>query len=175
MADIYIRADSATGVVTFVHRRPFDPIHGLGETRDNLLKTGFFVDEFPEPQANLGKKATAYYDHERKVVYYEYEVVPFSEKEQLEIIQDMMNSILMNNNTNAANGISMMSMSPILESKEEDTKMNGLAKYLAYQILQGKLDKDKVLNSYPEESDMINEYLTEWDVIPTVDPEEDEE
>ena len=34
MAEVYIRADKKTRVVTFVHRRPFDPVHGLGETRN---------------------------------------------------------------------------------------------------------------------------------------------
>ena len=70
MSEVYIRTDSATGIVTFIHRRPFDPVNGLGETRENLMKTGFFVSDFPEPVTTIGKKAIAYYDHERKKVYY---------------------------------------------------------------------------------------------------------
>lgn len=161
MADIYIRTDSKTGVVTFVHRRPFDPVHGLGETRDNLLKTGFFVDEFPEPNASLGKKATAYYDHERKKIYYEYEIVPFSEKQQLSMIQDMINDTLM------VNTIATMSLRSA--GRESEIVKNGLAKYLAYQIYQGKLDKEIVMNSYPVEASAIEAYLDEWNVIPTVE------
>ena len=38
--ETYIRYDKATGIVTFIHHKPFDPVHGLGETRDELLKTG---------------------------------------------------------------------------------------------------------------------------------------
>lgn len=176
MAEVYIRADSTTGVVTFIHRRPFDPVHGMGETRDNLLKTGFFVDEFPEPQASLGKKATAYYDHERKKVYYEYELVPFSEKEQLSMIQDMMNEMLLNKSTTVSPRISLMSVSAANSTSEkEDENMNtGLAKYLAYQVYQKKLDKDKVFNSYPEEVDLIKKYLDEWDAIPTIEEPEEE-
>ena len=60
MAEVYIRTDSSSGVVTFVHRRPFDPVHGLGETRENLMKTGFFVNDFPEPVNAIGQKAVAY-------------------------------------------------------------------------------------------------------------------
>ena len=101
----------------------------MGETRDNLLKTGFFVDEFPEPNASLGKKATAYYDHERKKIYYEYEIVPFSEKQQLSMIQDMINDTLM------VNTIATMSLRSA--GRESEIVKNGLAKYLAYQIYQG--------------------------------------
>ena len=164
MAEIYIRTDSATGAVTFIHRRPFDSVHGMGETRDNLLKTGFFVDEFPEPQISIGKKATAYYDHERKKIYYEYEIIPFSEKEQLSMIQDMINDVLLSNITYPAT----MSLNSI-EGRDDNTMNGGLAKYLAYQIYQNKLDKEKVLNSYPAESETIQKYLNEWDVIPTIE------
>ena len=164
MADIYIRTDSKTGVVTFVHRRPFDPVHGLGETRDNLLKTGFFVDEFPEPNASLGKKATAYYDHERKKIYYEYEIVPFSEKQQLSMIQDMINDTLVANGQPTIATMSLRSA-----GRESEIVKNGLAKYLAYQIYQGKLDKEIVMNSYPVEASAIEAYLDEWNVIPTVE------
>lgn len=174
MAEVYIRTDSTTGVVTFVHRRPFDPVHGLGETRDALLKTGFFVDEFPEPNATVGKRAVAYYDHERKKVYYEYETVPFSEKEQLNMIQDMLNDVLITSNSipRMVYGINYASVDSA-EEKESDNMSNGLAKYLAYQIYQGKLDKEKVLNSYSDIADDIKKYLSEWDTIPVIDPEED--
>ena len=172
MAEVYIRADESTGVVTFVHRRPFDPIHGLGETRDNLLKTGFFVDEYPEPQASLGKKATAYYDHERKKIYWEYEIVPFSEKEQLSMMQELLNAMLLSNTV--APKARMITMSAKTDDEGENMK-NGLAKYLAYQIYQGKLDKGKVLNSYPEEAKVIEDYLSEWDIFPTIDEPDEEE
>lgn len=168
MAEVYIRTDSATGVVTFVHRRPFDPVHGMGETRDNLLKTGFFVDEFPEPQASLGKKATAYYDHEQKKIYYEYELVPFSEKEQLSIVQDMINEALINKTFSPQ--VSPMMAVMNMDQKKENPAM---AKYLAYQIYQRKLDKEEVFKSYPDEEESIKKYLDEWDSIPTITkPEE---
>ena len=33
MAEVYIRADSSTGVVTFIHRRPFDPVKWKESTK----------------------------------------------------------------------------------------------------------------------------------------------
>jgi hypothetical protein len=44
----------------------------------------------------------------------------------------------------------------------------GLAKYLATQIFQGKLDKESVLNTYPDLKEEIEDYLTKWQTIPVV-------
>ena len=95
MAEVYIRTDASSGVVTFVHRRPFDPVHGLGETRENLMKTGFFVSDFPEPITATGRKAVAYYDHERKKVYYEYEPAAYPERTRISMLEDALNAALM--------------------------------------------------------------------------------
>lgn len=169
MAEIYIRADKKTRVVTFVHRRPFDPVHGLGETRENLLKTGFFVNEYPEPETTIGKRAIAYYDHERKKVYYEYEVIPFTEKKRLDIMEDALNDLLFSN-TFAAPAMSLFSATR--EKDGEEFMMNGLARYLATQIYQMKLDKEKVINTYPELTEEIERYLDEYETIPIVQSEE---
>lgn len=169
MAEIYIRADKKTRVVTFVHRRPFDPVHGLGETRENLLKTGFFVNEYPEPETTIGKRAIAYYDHERKKVYYEYEVIPFTEKKRLDITEDALNDLLFSN-TFAAPAMSLFSATR--EKDGEEFMMNGLARYLATQIYQMKLDKEKVINTYPELTEEIERYLDEYETIPIVQSEE---
>lgn len=178
MAEVYIRVDKDTRVVTFVHRRPFDPINGLGETRENLLKTGFFVNEYPEPETSIGKRATAYYDHERKKVYYEYEVVPFTEKKRVEILEDALNDLLMSGDifSNTASPRAAMLFSVAQDEDQVDgggnIKMDGLAKYLASQIYQGKLDKEMAVNSYPEISDDIEKYLLDYDVIPIINTEE---
>ena len=169
MAEIYIRADKKTRVVTFVHRRPFDPVHGLGETRENLLKTGFFVNEYPEPETTIGKRAIAYYDHERKKVYYEYEVIPFTEKKRLDIMEDALNDLLFSN-TFAAPAMSLFSASR--EKDGEEFMMNGLARYLATQIYQMKLDKEKVINTYPELAEEIERYLDEYETIPIIQSED---
>lgn len=50
----------------------------------------------------------------------------------------------------------------------------GLGKYLANQIHQGKLDKEQVFNTYPTLQHEINQYLEDWNTIPTIieEPEE---
>lgn len=149
MAEIYIKVDQDTHVVTFVHRRPFDPINGLGISREELLKTGFFVDEFPEPVPRIGKRATAYYDHEKKQVYYEYGPTPFTAKNRLDLMEQATNDMIvmlgsfinlaMDADTgapstiNANNGIALMSankLTPIVKvpssnsDEEDDSKDN---------------------------------------------------
>ena len=96
MSEVYIRADKDSGMVTFVHHKPFDPVLGLNSTRDELLKTGFFVEDYPKPNSVPGKKAVAYYDHERKVIHYEYQVVELSDKERLTMLEEAMNDIILN-------------------------------------------------------------------------------
>ena len=151
MAEVYIRADKKTRVVTFVHRRPFDPVHGLGETRENLAKTGFFVDEYPEPETTIG------------------EVVPFTEKKRIDILEDALNNLLFSN-TFAAPTMTLFSVPE--EEDGEQPMMNGLAKYLATQIYQMKLDKEKTINTYPELAEEIEKILDEYETIPIVQSEE---
>lgn len=96
MAEIYIKVDNKTNLVTFVHRMPFDPVHGLGKSRDELLKTGCFVSNFPEPAPKIGKRAIPYYDHEKKEVTYEYINIPLSDKERVDMLENAMNDIILN-------------------------------------------------------------------------------
>lgn len=211
MSEVYIRVDEKTSAVTFLHRKPFDPINGLGKTRDELLKTGFFVENFPDPIATPGKRATAYYDHETKKVYYEYITQPFSNKDRLDMIEDVLNYVI--GGAGTPNPYTVVSKAPIseittgittpetkavpystiatagasktvtvpasaykvtavkddepVEENEEGENMkNGFAKYLAYQIYLKKLDKETVLNTYPNYKEDIEKYLDEWEVIP---------
>lgn len=96
MAEVYVRVDKKTNMVTFVHKMPFDPVNGLGKTRDELLKTGFFISHFPEPAMKIGKRAIPYYDYEKKEVTYEYINLPLSEKDRLDMMEDAMNELLLN-------------------------------------------------------------------------------
>lgn len=176
MAEVYIRTDASSGVVTFVHRRPFDPVHGLGETRENLMKTGFFVSDFPEPITATGKKAVAYYDHERKKVYYEYKPAAYPERTRIGMLEDALNAALMTmggKSIATANKIRSLYTGSDTESGDSDTMMNGLAKYLATQIYQGKLDRDAVINTYSDIKDDIEAYLTDMEVIPVIKAEEE--
>lgn len=94
--ETYIRYDKSTGIVTFIHHKPFDPVHGLGETRDELLKTGVFIENFSQPETKQGQRAIAYYNPELRQVYYEYELAPLSNSERFDMLEDTINTILMN-------------------------------------------------------------------------------
>lgn len=95
MSSVYIRVDSKTNLVTFVHKMPFDPINGLGKSKDELLKTGYFIDEYPEPAMKLGKRAIPYYDHEKKTISYSYEAIPLSASERLDMLENAMNDVVL--------------------------------------------------------------------------------
>lgn len=172
MAEVYIRTNASSGVVTFVHRRPFDPVHGLGETRENLMKTGFFVSDFPEPVTATGRKAVAYYDHERKKVYYEYEPATYPERTRISMLEDALNAALMTIGTISVTN-SARSKSSLVAESGDDIMMNGLAKYLATQIYQGKLDHDTVIATYHDIKDDIEAYLTDMEMIPVIKAEEE--
>lgn len=171
MPEIYIRADESTGIVTFIHKRPFDPVQGLGETRENLLKTGFFVDSIPNPVTAVGKKAVAYYDHEQKKVYYQYQSSPYPEKERLTLIEEAINSVVLSRVANNYS-VAAMSLSNEEESGRDNIMLDGLAKYLAVQIDQKKLDYDMVIKSYPELKESIDAYLDDMQIIPTIKADE---
>ena len=93
--EIYIRFDEATHIVTFVHKKPFDSVHGLGCTREELMKTGVFVSEYPNPNTVPGKRAVAYYNPETKTVYYKYQLVPPSTSERFDMLEAAVNIALM--------------------------------------------------------------------------------
>lgn len=91
----YIRFDESTHIITFIHHRPFDPVQGLGSTREELLKTGVFVTKFPQPSTVKGKRAIAYYNPEKDEVYYEYEPTPLSNRERFDLLEGAVNFALM--------------------------------------------------------------------------------
>lgn len=77
--------------------------------------------------------------------------------------------------TIANTSISLMSTTNV-ESEEGSANimMNGLAKYLATQIYLNKLDRDTVINTYPDIKKEIESYLDDMEIIPVMkadDPE----
>lgn len=98
MSEVYIRVDKSTNKITFVHKMPFDPINGLGQTREELLKTGFFISNYPEPAMKIGKRAIPYYDYEKKEVSYQYETLPLSDSERISLMEAALNDMILNNN-----------------------------------------------------------------------------
>lgn len=93
--EVYIRVDRETNMVIFIHRQPFDPVNGLNETRENLLKTGYLVPSFEEPDPQIGRRAIAYFDAETKSVYYKYVATPLSTKERIDMLEAAMNAQIM--------------------------------------------------------------------------------
>lgn len=93
--ETYIRYDKSTGIINFIHHKPFDSVHGLGETRDELLKTGVFVENYPTPEQKQGQRAIAYYNPELREVYYEYELAPLSSSERFDMLEDVVNELLL--------------------------------------------------------------------------------
>lgn len=93
--EIYIRFEAATGKITFIHRAPFNPTTGLNKSREELLKTGVFVAQFPDPVNCISKRAVPYYNTDTHEVYYKYESVELSDKERLDLLENAMNTVLL--------------------------------------------------------------------------------
>ncbi len=83
---IYIEYTSEN-IVTTQHFRPFDKIHGLGKTEEELLKTGALIDTMPEPEDIEGKMYVLIYDKESNTVYAKYEDIPISEEGEIDILK----------------------------------------------------------------------------------------
>lgn len=111
MSEVYIRVDKSTNRITFVHKMPFDPVNGLGQTRDELLKTGLFISHYPEPAMKLGKRAVPYFDYEKKEVSYQYENIPLTATQRLDMMESAMNDLIVQNITNST---------PVEVKEEED-------------------------------------------------------
>jgi hypothetical protein len=61
--------------VILVHYMPFDDINGLGKTEEELLQTGYLVEEIPELEQIDGKSAITYYTPEQGF-WFEYADIP---------------------------------------------------------------------------------------------------
>lgn len=73
--------------VSTQHHMPFDSIHGLGKTKEELEEEGgIFVESIPEPENRPGKNAVLKYDSGN--LFYEYVERPESVEEKLGSLQD---------------------------------------------------------------------------------------
>lgn len=161
MGNIYIEVDENFRV-TKIHRMPFDPNNGMGYTREELEKKGFFVNEIPNPINQTGRRAIAMYNPDTRSVYYEYVGVPMSDKERVEQLENAMNFMMRNalygiNGIPAASTMSLRAAAPVepkLEPGEE-----AAAKYIAFQIISGKLDLEECLAMFPQFEVAIKETL----------------
>lgn len=67
---IYIQTDFNHKII-YIHHFPFDEKCGMGKTKEELLQSGFLVDEIPQRPSKDGYTTISYYTKE-KGFYYEY-------------------------------------------------------------------------------------------------------
>lgn len=77
--------------ITFTHARPFDPVYGMNKSRDELIREGFLVEDYPLPKLVEGKRAIPYYDVFTKKVTYEYVAIPDSTDDKVGYLESALN------------------------------------------------------------------------------------
>lgn len=66
-----------SGIINYIHYRPFDSEYGLGKTQAELEQTGVLVESIPEPEIIEGKHAELKYDETTQELYYDYvDIIP---------------------------------------------------------------------------------------------------
>ena len=162
MRNIYIETDENFRV-TKIHRMPFDPNNGMGYTREELEKKGFFVEEVPEPIHQVGRRNIAMYNPDTKSIYYECVNVAISDKERADQLENALNWIMMNSIYGNYGHPTVMTMDASVTSLEPKLNVfeEGAANYLASQIISNKLDAKFVMGSYPQFADYIKNKLSD--------------
>lgn len=94
MSEVYLRIGK-NNIIECIHRAPFDPTNGLQMTRDELERTGVFVNDVPEPEMRDGYRAVAKYNSDTKSVYYDYVSIPLSDSERLTQLEEAFNEFAM--------------------------------------------------------------------------------
>jgi hypothetical protein len=161
MGNIYIEVDENFRV-TKVHRMPFDPVNGMGYTREELERKGFFVNEIPEPSTQVGKRSVMMYNPDIKGVYYENINIPMSDKERIEYLENALNFIA----RHAVYGLqgipATMSLDEEVPSKPQlldgEKELGG---YLTMQIISGKLTFEQCMTTWPQLEEVIKEKLAD--------------
>ena len=154
MGNIYIETDENFRV-TKIHRMPFDPNNGMGYTREELEKKGFFVEQIPDPINKVGKRSVAMYNPDIKSVYYEYISIPMSDKERIELLEGAVNFVMKRVILTTA---MISNDSDIYQVSESEEKA---AKYLAYQIIADKLELKDCIENFPQYEKIIKDILTD--------------
>lgn len=159
MGNIYIQTDGNRRV-TKIHYNPFDPVQGTGETREEMEKTGFFVDEIPEPKNITGRRAIAMYNPDTNGIYYEYVGIPLSERERLDLIEGTLNELLINQRSTNSNPVAVMSLESNNEVDEKDMEaLSNTAAYIAHQIISGNMEISFAYETFPNIAGMIRDVL----------------
>lgn len=166
MGNIYIEIDNNFRV-TKIHRMPFDPNNGMGYSREELEKKGFFVNTIPDPVNKTGKRAVAMYNPDTKSIYYEYVNIPMSDKHRIELMENALNTMIQNGmygiDSNSGEIIdTFKSNDQENEIKQTDTNdEDTIAEYMAYQIISGNLVYEECIAACPMYEEKIKKILAD--------------
>ncbi|MGE7216578.1 hypothetical protein ACQKJC_08770 [Priestia koreensis] len=82
------------GEVELRNFTPFDPMHGLGKTEQELLLIGHLVESIPpEPIEKAGKKAILMWNGSS--LYYKFADVPLTEQQKIDNLRNDLDSAIM--------------------------------------------------------------------------------
>lgn len=157
MKKIYIEVDKDFRV-TKVHRMPFDPNNGMGYTKEELDKRGFFVESIPNPVNKTGMRSVMMYNPDIKGIYYEYVGIPMSNRERLNQLEKAMD-IIARNTMYGANPVATMSLEN--DINDVDPGIKSIGEYIAYRVLCGQMDARDAINNFPQCESVIIETLRE--------------
>lgn len=91
---IYIEVK--TQQVVMSHHKPFDVEYGLGKTKEELLETGYLVEEIPTFEEREGYRQTLFYDGNEFYVEYTEVVVPVDQTTaQIQALEKKMDDAIM--------------------------------------------------------------------------------
>ena len=95
-------------LIGYVHYMPFDSIHGLKKSKEELEKEGILIETIPEPQQIEDKKSIMYWNSKDRKIFYEYIDIP---KTKEEILLDRVKA-LEQSNAELMNLIMMQGIAP---------------------------------------------------------------
>jgi hypothetical protein len=85
---IFLKYETDTLNVSFIHNMPFHPDFGLGKTQEELEQEGFLLESVPISEEKKGFFSIMKYNPSTKTVFFEYEANPISEKEEIQQIKE---------------------------------------------------------------------------------------
>lgn len=92
---------NATNILcTSIHYCPFDPIHGLNISKEDMVNSGYIlVDNIPSPEVKTGMDAQLHFNPEQESFWYEYVTRELSLEEQnqkqIASMQDAIDFLIM--------------------------------------------------------------------------------
>ena len=92
--EIFIKVNQQNQV-TFINYQPFDAVHGMKKTREELLSEGYLVNNIPDPEVVDGKVSVLMYNPDTSTLYFEYKDRPLTESERLNQLEDAFNEFIM--------------------------------------------------------------------------------